>query len=204
MCGVDFDNTIVSYNEVLARIARERGVLAGDVGETKRSLRDRIRQLPDGEIEWQKCQALVYGPRIGEAVLIPGVEQFFKLCHRNRIKVSIVSHKTEFSQYDSSGTNLRTAALEWMEGHGFFEPKGLGLSERDVYFACSRQEKIDRIASLECTDFIDDLEEIFLETTFPQTTTRILYEPARESPVPPGILWMNTWQEIGEYFFGAR
>lgn len=203
ICGVDFDNTLVSYNELLARIARERGLLDCAVPETKRQLRDRIRRLESGEIEWQKCQALLYGPRIGEATLIEGVSRFFRLCRRERVKVYIVSHKTEFSKFDSTGTNLRTAALQWMTAHGFFESNGLGLTEQDVFFAATREEKIDRIATLRCTDFIDDLEETFLEESFPRNITRILYEPGRESSAPPGVLWMNTWKEISEYFFGA-
>ncbi len=171
--------------------------------ETKRTVRDRIRRLPDGETEWQKCQALLYGPRIGEAVLIEGVARFFELCRQRGVKVYVVSHKTEFSRYDSTCTNLRTAALQWMTAHGFFDPARLGLAKDDVFFAATRQEKIDRIASLSCTDFIDDLEETFLEASFPERTTRILYEPGRESPAPPGIVWMNSWQEVSEYFFGT-
>jgi hypothetical protein len=194
---------LVSYNELLARIARERGLLDSVASDTKRKLRDRIRQLEDGEMEWQKCQALLYGPRIGEATLIEGVDRFFELCRQRAVKVYIVSHKTEFSRYDSTGTNLRSAALHWMTAHGFFEPNGLGLTEEDVFFNGTREEKIDRIARLRCTDFIDDLEETFLEKSFPAATTRILYEPERDSPAPPGVLWMNTWKEISEYFFGA-
>jgi hypothetical protein len=194
---------LVSYNELLARIARERGLLDDGISETKRKLRDRIRRLNDGEIEWQKCQALMYGPRIGEARLMEGVARFFELCRGERVKVYIVSHKTEFSPYDTTGTNLRTAALQWMSEHGFFESNRLGLKEEDVFFNGTRKEKIDRIVALHCTDFIDDLEETFLEKSFPATTKRILYEPGRESPAPPGVVWMNTWEEISEYFFGA-
>ncbi len=171
--------------------------------QTKRKLRDRIRRLEDGELEWQKCQALLYGPRIGEATLFEGVDRFFERCRQQDVKVYILSHKTEFSRYDSTGTNLRTAALQWMSAHGFFEPNRLGLTEDHVFFHDTREEKIDRIARLRCTDFIDDLEETFLEKSFPAATTRILYEPGRESPAPPGVLWMNTWKEISEYLFGT-
>ena len=39
----------------------------------------------------------------------------------------------------------------------------LGLTEGDVFFNSTREEKIERIANLRCTDFIDDLEETFLK-----------------------------------------
>jgi hypothetical protein len=203
ICGVDFDNTVVTYDEVLARIALERGFLVPSPSQTKRKIRDRIRQLEDGDVEWQKCQALLYGPRIGEARMIEGVPRFFELCRTKGVKVYIVSHKTEFSRYDTSGTNLRTAALQWMTANGFFESNGLGLTMSDIFFAGTRQDKINRIAELRCTDFIDDLEETFLEEAFPANTARILYEPGRESPVPAGVAWMKSWREISEYFFGS-
>ena len=204
VCGIDFDNTIVTYDELLTTIARERGLIDAAHTQTKRSIRDQIRQLPDGEIEWQKCQALLYGPRIAEARLIDGAAGFITLCRERGIPVHIVSHKTEFSKYDASGTNLRSAALSWMTAHRFFDPAGLGLSPHTVYFAGTREEKIDRIRDLACTHFIDDLEETFLEESFPPATARILYEPGRQSPAPHGVALMRTWQEIRDYFFSAN
>ena len=203
ICGVDFDNTLVSYDKLLIAVARERGLIRSDVLETKRNLRDHIRQLQDGEVEWQKCQALLYGPRIREATLIDGVAEFFKLCRENGVKIYIVSHKTEFARYDTTRTNLRTAALHWMASNGFFDRHRLGLTASDVFFAQTRREKIERIVALGCTDFVDDLEETFLEDTFPPNITRILYEPGRLSLPPPGVLWMRTWREISEYFCGT-
>ena len=76
VCGIDFDNTIVAYDELLNTIAQERGLICGGQTRAKREIRDRIRQLPDGETEWQTCQALLYGQRIGEAHLIDGVAAF--------------------------------------------------------------------------------------------------------------------------------
>lgn len=204
ICGIDFDNTLVTYDEVLAKIAHEKGLVDFQLGESKRKIRDRIRRLPNGEIEWQRCQALLYGPRISEAKLIEGVPHFFELCRQHSVKVYVVSHKTEFSRFDNTGTNLRTAALAWMASNAFFEPDGLGLTEGSIFFADSRQEKINRISALQCTDFVDDLEETFLEVTFPRSTGRILYEPGRETAAPAGVLLMKTWQEISDYFFHSN
>jgi len=200
-CGVDFDNTLVTYDKLLARIAVERGLIDCNHAETKKGIRDRLRQLPNGEIEWQKCQGLLYGSRIGEAQLIEGVSRFFELARQQGTQVYIISHKTEFSPFDNF--NLRTAALSWMTANRFFESDGLGLSQNNVFFADSRQQKIDYIAQLRCTHFIDDLEETLLEATFPPSTTRILYEPGRQMPAPAGLKLMKSWQEINHYFFGT-
>jgi hypothetical protein len=201
ICGVDFDNTIVHYDDLLARIVQERSLLPITPGDTKRSIRDRIRQLPNGEIEWQKCQALMYGPRISEASLNDGVLRFFQLCRTHNVKVYVISHKTEHSRYDPAKTNLRQAAKDWMESRGCFGPAG--LDPRDVFFANTREEKINRVIELGCTHFIDDLEETFLEKSFPPSTARILYEPGRTSPAPEGIRLMKSWREICEYFFAS-
>ena len=204
VCGIDFDNTIVTYDELLTTVARERGLIGAARTQTKRNIRDQIRELPGGEIEWQKCQAVIYGQRIAEARLADGVAEFIGLCRRRGIRIYIVSHKTEFSRYDPTGANLRTAAMDWMAANRFFDSDGMGLEPRDVYFAGARAEKIARIRELACTHFIDDLEETFLEDTFPSATVRILYEPGRQAPAPRGVALMRSWQEIRDYFFGAN
>ena len=203
-CGIDFDNTLVTYDDLLAKIACERGLLDCNPTETKKSIRDRIRLLPDGEIEWQKCQALLYGSRIQEAKLSDGVKQFFELARRRGMRIYIISHKTEFSPYDPSGLSLRQAALNWMARNGFFEDGGLNLKSEDVFFADTRDQKIHYISRLQCTHFIDDLEETLMEGAFPSSTARILYEPGRRSAAPEGIELMKSWREISNYFFGAN
>jgi hypothetical protein len=204
ICGIDFDNTIVTYDELLSKIVCERGLIDAAGVQSKRSLRDQIRRLPDGEIEWQKCQALLYGQRIGEATHAGGVADFISNCRARTNPVYIVSHKTQFYGDDPSGTNLRSAALNWMRANHFFEREGLGLVPHCVFFAETRRAKIERIRHLACTHFIDDLEETFLEDTFPAATDRILYEPGRQSPPPPGVALMRTWQEIRDYFFSGN
>lgn len=205
MCiiGIDFDNTLVTYDEILYTVALKRGLIPPTADKSKKIIRDRVRQLPDGEVEWQKLQASVYGPLIMEARLINGVQAFFELCRRNGVKVYIVSHKTEFSRYDETRTNLRTAALGWMAANGFFQTEGLGLSPETVFFCATRGEKIEHIRQLGCTHFIDDLEETFLEENFPVKVERVLYAPSRQTGTLTGVRVVTSWQEISEYFFAA-
>ena len=201
--GVDFDNTIASCDGVIYSEAVERGLIRPDVRKTKKDIRDWIRQLPDGDIEWQRLQAVAYGPRMEEAILIDGVKRFFDSCKQHNIKVLIVSHKTEFANFDQTRTNLRLAALSWMRRKRFFEADALGLPEEDVYFESTRREKIKRIECLGCTHFIDDLEEIFLEDSFPTYVKKILYSP--HAPVAlADVMALTTWQEINHYFFDGK
>lgn len=198
--GVDFDNTLVTYDELLHKIAVQRGLIPASAPKSKMSIRDYIRHLPDGEIEWQKLQAIAYGPLIKEAKLIDGVQAFFELCKRNGVKAYIVSHKTEFSRYDETRTNLRTAALGWMAANGFFRTDGLGLAPDAVFFGATRQEKIEHIRALGCTHFIDDLEETFREPTFSAGVEKFLYAPHGHAPLP-SVTVVATWQALCEHFF---
>src|SRR4051812_22237008 len=78
--GIDFDNTLVSYDELIQRAAVERGLIEAGPAEGKRAVRDRIRLGVDGEVEWQKLQALVYGPMMPQARLIDGAGEFVSAC----------------------------------------------------------------------------------------------------------------------------
>jgi len=199
--GVDFDNTVISYDDILSKLAQERG-LAVSFPSSKKTLRDLLRQLPNGEIEWQKLQAIMYGPRIGEAKLISHVGEFFRRCRMNNINIYIVSHKSEYAAQDTEGINLRTAALKWMRENHFFSRDGLGLNKKSIYFCNSRQEKIEKIKQLGCNYFIDDLEETFLEEDLPLTFQGILYAPAGDHSQAIGKLMIATdWKEIIQCFF---
>lgn len=202
--GIDFDNTIVSYDDLMYRAAVDRGLISDGADRTKRAVRDRIRQLPDGEIEWQKLQALAYGPRMHEAQPIDGAEEFLRRCRQNGIGVFVVSHKTEYASYDETRTNLRTAALEWMATRRYFEPDGLGLRRGDVYFESTRRDKLARIAAIGCSHFIDDLEEVFLEPSFPPHVQKILYAPDPSLESTHAATVMPTWRAVCDYFFDRR
>ncbi len=142
--------------------------------------------------------------KMGEAKLIEGVQEFFSCCQSRRIKTYIVSHKTEYANYDPTKTNLRSAALNWMQNQNFFDKNTLNLSIDQVYFESTRAEKIQRIASLGCTHFIDDLEETFLEKSFPNHIQKILYAPHQEHSQLSGVKITSSWKEINEYLFNIR
>lgn len=195
--GIDFDNTIINYDALLYRLAVERQFIHPTAHCGKKHIRDRIRALPDGEIEWQRLQAIMYGPAIGEAVLADGVTGFIRRCRQQGHPVYIVSHKTAFSNLGASRVNFREAADHWMRDQGFFRPDGLGLSQNDVHYEATREEKVGRIAALGCTHFIDDLEETFLERMFPTNVSKILYNPHGEPVAVRDAQVCGDWDQIG-------
>jgi len=199
--GIDFDNTIAGYDQLIYREAMSRGLIEAGAATSKRSVRDHIRQRENGELEWQRLQGVVYGPRMGDAQLIEGVGEFLRQCRRRGAQVFIVSHKTEYANFDPTRTPLRQAALSWMAAKGFFAANSLGLSPACVYFEATRREKIERIRQLDCTHFIDDLEEVFREDGFPDATAKILFA-SHPPPAPlPGLDVAATWEEVAQFVF---
>jgi hypothetical protein len=201
--GVDFDNTIVTYDDVMCRVAQERGLVAAGFGMSKRQVRDSIRLRPNGEQEWQELQAEVYGNRMDEASIADGVPVFFAQCRAHAVHVYIVSHKTENTVSGGREYNLRSAAMAWMKKNGFFDRRRFGLTKQSVFFETTRKAKIARITSLDCTHFIDDLEETFLDDSFPGKIEKILYSPAGGESCCEDVTTFTSWDAINDYFFGT-
>ena len=200
--GVDFDNTLVSYDDLMYRVALQRQLIHADLPKRKQAIRDSIRQSA-GDEAWHGVQTLVYGERMDEARLIEGVRRFFTQCRQHHTPVFIISHKTEWTEADGKRVNLWTAATDWMTQQGFFASEGLGLSQANVHFEPTRADKVARIRRLGCTHFIDDLEETFREATFPSHVEQILYVSQGQVSTLPRANVFTTWKGISDYFFSA-
>jgi len=119
--GVDLDNTLIDYDHVFVKEARERGLVDQAFSRSKQSVRDSIRLLPEGELAWQRLQGYVYG-RGFPVPAVEGAREFLRRCRERSIPVYIVSHKTRYGNHDPDRVDLREAALGWLRKQGFFEP----------------------------------------------------------------------------------
>ena len=200
--GIDFDNTLAGYDQLFADSARGRGWTNVPLDQGKQALRDALRVGPDGENNWRSLQAEVYGARMAEAKLFDGVADFMRLCRGHGVTVSIISHKTRYATADPGGVDLHIASLDWMTAQGFFEEGGVGVNPAQVFFEASRADKLARIATLECTHFIDDLEEVLLAPEFPEGVKRYLI--AAEAVDAPGLTSCRKWQDITDDIFGRN
>lgn len=197
--GIDFDNTIICYDEVFYREAVQHGWIHNNFPRNKKLIRDYIWRTK-GDNAWQRLQAIAYGQKINDALLIKGVKDFLFLCRDKGIRVYIVSHKTEYADNDPYRTNLREAAIQWMEYKGFFNGRAPCLSRQDIFFEITRLDKINRIKELGCTLFIDDLEEIFTEKIFDKGIGKILYSPLGYHEIE-GVKICRNWMEITDHVF---
>jgi hypothetical protein len=202
--GVDFDNTLAGYDHLFAEAARGRGWVEVPLDQGKQALRDALRAAPDGENNWRSLQAEVYGARMAEARLLDGVADFLGHCRERGVTVSVVSHKTQYAAADPGGVDLRAVSLEWMTAQGFFGEGGFGLDPGQVFFEASRAEKLARIAALDCTHFIDDLEEVLLAPEFPKGVKRYLIgaAPSLDRMDAPGLTSCRNWRDITDDIFG--
>lgn len=187
--GIDFDNTIICYDDVFCHLAKDWGLVNPEFSGTKRELRDEVRSKHD-DVTWQRLQGKAYGEFIHHATLFDGVIEFLATCRRNpAIDLCIVSHKTEFGHFDDKRISLRDASRQWMHHQGILS----FIKEENVHFETTREEKIERIKALQCTHFIDDLPEVLESPLFPDIK-RYLFQgaPQHNSNIPT----MNSWKEI--------
>ena len=194
MIGVDFDNTIVCYDELFHCVACEQGLIPAELTATKRHVRDFLRQCGK-EDAWTEMQGYVYGARMGDAVPFPGVLTFFTHCREQRVPVCIVSHKTCYP-FRGPRYDLHQSAQDWLAHHGFYDPNQVGLSTDGVHFEPTKQGKLDRIAEIGCSHFIDDLPEFLTTLGFPSGVFRMLFDPNRCHSSDGRFHRVTSWTEI--------
>jgi hypothetical protein len=190
--GIDFDNTIVSYDVLFHKVARERDLVPPETPVNKIAVRDTLRRAGREEV-WTELQGYVYGARMDEAQAYPGVIEFLRWAEQAGHDLAIVSHKTKHPflgpQYD-----LHAAARAWVERH-LCENGSALIPAEQVFFELTKEEKLARIGNFHCGIFIDDLPEILQASDFPASTCRILFDPEGhyEAESLPGVTVVQSW-----------
>ena len=202
MIGVDFDNTIVRYDDVFGRVALDLGLVPPEAATSKTAVRDHLRAT-GAEDRWTELQGIIYGPRMGDAALFPGVAEFFARCRADGLPVAIVSHRTRFP-YLGERHDLHAAARDFLARHGFHDEAGIGLSADRVFFEETKQVKLARIAAVGCTTFVDDLPELLGDPAFPAGVRRILFDPGRLHAPPAGVVTAASWSDVARLLTGDR
>jgi len=195
--GLDLDNTLICYDRAFLLVGKDEGLLPqsfdGNKPAIKRAL---LAERPDGLL-WERLQGLVYGRRIDAAILFDGVVDFLALCRQSGADVLVVSHKTEHAHHDPS-TNLRHAALGWMENRGLFD--AAGLERRNVHFEATREDKVQRIGALGCEMFVDDLADVLTDRGMPAGCRKMLFGGDPHD----GLEHCPTWRDVSHAIFPRR
>lgn len=176
LLGLDFDNTLVCYDKLFHQLALEKNLIKESIPKNKKAIRDYLNNQGQDE-EFTRLQGEVYGLRILEASPCDGMIEALRNARSENIKIVIISHKTK-KPYLGPAYDLHKAAWDWLEKNGFFDPNTLGWDSHQVYFEESKESKINRICSLGCTHYVDDLPQIL--ELLPNNINKILYDPKNQ------------------------
>jgi hypothetical protein len=193
--GIDFDNTIVSYDSLFHSVAVERQLLPVETPMRKLAIRDYLRGV-GREQSWTEMQGHVYGARMCDARAYPGAIEFVRRAREGGHSIAIISHKTRWP-FAGEQHDLHAAARSWIERH--LGGEGIPLVPPElVFFELTQDEKLARIGELHCDVFIDDLPEILLSAAFPPKARPLLFDPdAQYEPVAASGLGVHrSWSEI--------
>jgi len=194
--GLDFDNTIVNYDNVFFKVALENNLIPGDIKKTKNSVRDFLRGNDKNDI-WTEMQGYVYGKRMSEVEMFNGFRNFYDLSQEKGIDIVIISHKTKFP-YAGKKFDLRRSALEWIQNNLSSEKER--FPRNNIFFEDTKEKKAYRIDNESCDFFIDDLPEIFELNEFPKEPKKILFNPEKRKTELKDVLMFENWNSITEYF----
>ena len=165
-------------------------------------MRDYLRQC-GREDAWTELQGYVYGAAMQDALPYPGVLDFFTRSKSRGLSVCIVSHRTRHP-FVGPLYDLHQAAHQWLESHGFYDGASIGLERSQVYFELTKEMKLERIAGLGCTHFIDDLPEFLEEPGFPASVERILFDPGGHDAGGYTFCRAGSWAEVDELLMGRK
>jgi len=193
--GLDFDNTLLCYDDLFHKISVENSYIPAFFPKSKNAVRDYLHKN-DMEDEWTRMQGEVYGSRINEAFPFEGMLDTLKLLKKDGIKMYLVSHKTR-TPYKGPSYDLHKAARDWLIKNGFFdEDNGLGWRSDQVFLETKKEDKIKRIISLGCTHYIDDLPEIL--DGLPNSIHKIWFRPETLETSPTKWMVLKKWKDLPE------
>ena len=196
--GLDFDNTIVCYDEAIALLADEMFKLPPDLPRTKLGLRDHLRKAGREE-EWTAFQGELYGPGMACAQPFEGAIETMQALTREGHELMIVSHRS-LRPYAGPSYNLHEAARDWvykrLRSTGLFLEEVRGHEASNIYFLETREAKIAKIAEMGCDVFLDDLPEIIFSPDFPTTTVGILFRPGGKGNNEDCEHHISAWHQL--------
>lgn len=200
LLGLDFDNTLVTYDKLFYELALEKSLINTSMPPTKKAIRDYLRSV-DNENSFTLLQGEVYGSCILRAEPSPGMINALLLLKSEGFKTVLVSHKTRHP-YAGPKYDLHEAALSWLDKHKFFSDSFMGWKSSDVFFEPTKLDKINKICSLNCTHYIDDLPEIL--DLIPDSITRVLYSPTTSQSLFEGYKVLSDWSKAIPEFFALK
>jgi hypothetical protein len=170
--GIDLDNTLIDYREAYSKISKSMNLQLKETDKT--TIKNYLTDSQNDDFEWQRFQSILYTQGLEFAETAPGLIDFLNYCKNNDVKVFLISHKTLTTPREFGSQDLRTPALDWLRRKNVI-PDLVSLD--NIYFCESKNSKINKIVSLKCDLFVDDLKEILNSEHLSSNTKKVLYSP---------------------------
>lgn len=196
--GIDFDNTLVSYDRVFHHVARDQGLITPEIGHGKDDVRKYLRSV-GREDDWTALQGEVYGARMDLASPYDGAIDAIRKLKEAGIVIRIISHKTKFP-FKGPRYDLHEAARGFLAMKGIAGSEAALLEPKDVFFELTIEEKLRRIASESCSVFIDDLPEILTHPGFPGEVRPVLFDPQDAHAAHGSLDRLRSWRDVERLF----
>ena len=91
--GLDFDNTLIRYDDVFYNVAIKKDLIPSFVSPDKQSVKQYL--IENGrQDDWTELQGEVYGPRISEATVFDGALEIIQSLSNVGVEICLISHKT--------------------------------------------------------------------------------------------------------------
>ena len=190
--GIDFDNTIIKYDNVFGRVAIEKKILSDSELKSKNDVK-KLLISSDRENDWTELQGIVYGSHIMAAEPYENFSDVFVSLLNAGHELKIISHKTKYP-FIGKRINLRSAAMMWLKEKGIVGTGHNKLSETDVFFCSTITEKVAMQKKQRCDVFIDDLAKV-LKLINPQVK-RVLFDPNSEIDACEQFNILRNWSDI--------
>ncbi|MDP6442632.1 MAG: hypothetical protein QF805_02470 [Pirellulaceae bacterium] len=189
--GLDFDNTIVCYDGIFHALAVERELIPASTPAHKQAVRDHLRAV-GREDDWTRLQGVVYGEEILRAVPFPDACETIRRCAKLGADLVLISHRTRTPALGPD-VDLHQAARRWLTS------QQLDDCFREIHFAETRAAKYARIAETTRECFVDDLPEFLRDASFPESTQRVLFDPAHQHADCETWIRVNGWRELATW-----
>lgn len=195
--GVDLDNTIVIYDELILEVCKELGVATPEDLVTKEKISNYLKQTGQNS-KWTDIQALIYGPEMHRAKVAPGFLDFILTAKEEKSKLTLISNRSPFAAHDyKKKCNLHSCAKKWIKANipNVFD---------EIFFKSLAEEKI-KLASKMCFDyFIDDLDEMLNKIKVASKCLKINNCIETSSISDSTLKDGYTWNEIAEKIFHKK
>ena len=190
--GIDFDNTIIKYDDVFGRVALKKQIISDTSLKSKNDVKNKL--ISSGrEKDWTELQGIVYGSYIMEAQpyenFLSTLIRLISVGH----KLKIISHKTQYP-FVGEKIDLQKAAMDWLKKRGIVGSESDKISENDVYFCNTISDKVKTLKEQKCEVFIDDLEKVL--ELIDDGVRRILFAPSPSDYKSTRFTILQNWDNV--------